>query len=264
MTFQWELKHKSCVVFIIYLSSALTQHSIYKRHNGCFQVDLISVSPRVSVQVVNEGLWDDRPDSVKYLYSDLIVHRHLKPCASFRPPGIASSHKQSVGSAAWPPEPSCAHQAPGKQHPWSPTLPPWFWCSPWPGSERWCWCSLDETGRGHGPASCSSELWCSRSGMCGSAILWSRSPWSSGSSGCTSGHPGRWNESRTCDEEQSNNFRQRRLGRGIYFTYSKQACVRNPRQFCLWRAESCSNFYSRLNLEGHISILCDKMKIGCG
>lgn len=75
MTFLWEVKHKSCAVFIMYLSSALTQHSIYKRHNGCFQVDLISVSPCVSVQIVNEGLWDERPDSFKYLYSDLSVHR---------------------------------------------------------------------------------------------------------------------------------------------------------------------------------------------
>lgn len=74
-TFLWVVKHKSCAVFIMYLSSALTQHSIYKRHNGCFQVDLISVSPCVSVQIVNEGLWDDRPDSFKYLYSDSSVHR---------------------------------------------------------------------------------------------------------------------------------------------------------------------------------------------
>lgn len=115
MTFLRELKHKSCVVFIIYLSSALTQHSIYKRHNGCFQVDLISVSARVAVQIVNEGLWDDRPDSFKYLYRDLSVHRLLK--ASFYSPGIVSSHKQSAGSAAWPPEPSCAHRAPGKRRP---------------------------------------------------------------------------------------------------------------------------------------------------
>lgn len=117
MTVLWEPKHKSRVVFIIYLSSALTQHSIYKRHNGCFQVDLISVSACVSVQIVNEGLRDDRPDSFKYLYGDLSVHRFLKPRASFHPPGIVSSHKQNAGSAAWPPELSCAHQAPGKQRP---------------------------------------------------------------------------------------------------------------------------------------------------
>lgn len=81
MTFLWEAERKSCVVFIIYLSSALTQHSVYKRHNGCFQVDLISVSPRVSVQVVNEGLWDDRPGAVQYLHADLMVLRY-----SFLPP----------------------------------------------------------------------------------------------------------------------------------------------------------------------------------
>lgn len=78
-TFRWELKQKSCVVFIIYLSSALTQHSVYEGHNGCFQVDLISVSPRVSVQIVNEGLWDDRPGGGKYLYADLTVRRCVKP-----------------------------------------------------------------------------------------------------------------------------------------------------------------------------------------
>lgn len=117
MTFLWEVKHKSCVVFIMYLSSALTQHSVYKRHNGCFQVDLISVSPCVPVQIVNEGLWDDRPDSFKYLHSDLSGHRFFKPRASFRPPGIVSSRRQSAGSAAWPPELSCARLAPGKQRP---------------------------------------------------------------------------------------------------------------------------------------------------
>lgn len=45
---------------MIHLSSALTQHSVNKGHNGCFQVDLISVSTRAPVQIIYKRLRDDR------------------------------------------------------------------------------------------------------------------------------------------------------------------------------------------------------------
>lgn len=46
---------------IIYLSSSLTQHSINKGHDGCFKVDLVSVSPRTPVQIIYKCLRDDKP-----------------------------------------------------------------------------------------------------------------------------------------------------------------------------------------------------------
>lgn len=50
---------KTCLRFKIYLSTALTQHGINKRHDGCFKVDFISVSSCAPVQIVYKCLWDD-------------------------------------------------------------------------------------------------------------------------------------------------------------------------------------------------------------
>lgn len=64
--------------------------------------------------------------------------------------------------------------------------------------------------------------------------------------------------------------RQRSLGRGVCFSsfilliQYKHVYVRNPSHCYLWRAESCRDFCSCWNLVGHISIGCNKMKIGCG
>lgn len=49
----WKL---SQVQYIIHLSSSLTQHSINKGHDGCFQVDLVSVPSRTPVQIVYKRL----------------------------------------------------------------------------------------------------------------------------------------------------------------------------------------------------------------
>lgn len=46
---------------IYYLSSSLTQHSINKGHDGCFQADLISVPPRTPVQIIYKCLRDKNP-----------------------------------------------------------------------------------------------------------------------------------------------------------------------------------------------------------
>lgn len=84
-------------MFINHLSSALTQHSINKGHNGCFQVDLISVSPRTSVQIVYKCLRDDRSLQALNIFTQwcfkmtLSVRRYLKPLCTW----LAPTHLES-------------------------------------------------------------------------------------------------------------------------------------------------------------------------
>lgn len=56
-----------------YLSSALTQHRIDEGHDGRFQVDLVPVTTRAAVQVVDQRLQGNREElqrhNVDFLHS---------------------------------------------------------------------------------------------------------------------------------------------------------------------------------------------------
>ena len=79
MKFKWPRIKRSAA--ILYLSSSLTQHSINKGHDGCFQVDFISVSPCTPVQIIYKCLWNDKPLKVFNIFRDCLIYL----CASLSP-----------------------------------------------------------------------------------------------------------------------------------------------------------------------------------